>query len=129
LNQNRSDLLLRETINQAAFEWQQHQEQPGQDTYLIHQGGRLEDAEVLWKHPKFVHLNQLEAEYVLACVQLRERRRKLEQQRKHRQLMAAVSAAFVLGGFAIFAGIKWREAEIERIKALLQSAETGLVTH
>ncbi|MEG3923802.1 nSTAND1 domain-containing NTPase [Microcoleus sp. T3_D1] len=129
LNQNRSDLLLRETINQAAQEWQQHQEQPGQDTYLIHHGGRLEDAEVLWKHPKFVHLNQLEAEYVLACVQLRERRRKLEEQRKQRQLMAVASAAFILGGFAIFAGIKWREAEMERIQALLQSAEMGLVTH
>jgi hypothetical protein len=89
LNQNRNDLLLRETINQAAQEWQQHQEQPDKDIYLIHQGGRLEDAEVLWKHPKFVQLNQLEAEYVKACVQLRERRRQLEEQRKQRQLMAA----------------------------------------
>jgi WD40 repeat protein len=129
LHQNRNDLLLRETINQAAFEWQQHQEQAGQDTYLIHQGGRLEDAEVLWKHPKFVHLNQEEAEYVLACVQLRQRRLKLEEQRKHRLLMAAASAAWVLGGFAILAGIKWREAEMEQIQAILQSAETGLVTH
>jgi len=129
LNQNRNDLLLRETINQAAEEWQQHQEQPGQDTYLIHQGGRLEDAEVLLKHPKFVHLNQLEAEYVKACVQLRERRRKLEEQRKQRQLMAAAISAFILGGFAIFAGIKWREAEMERIQAILKSAEMGLVTH
>jgi WD40 repeat protein len=120
---------LRETINQAAEEWQQHQEQPDKDIYLIHQGGRLEDAEVLWKHPKFVHLNQLEAEYVLACVQLRQRRRKLEEQRKQRQLMAAVSAAFVLGGFAIVAGIKWREAQIDRIQAILQSAEMSLVTH
>ncbi|MEG4630737.1 CHAT domain-containing protein [Microcoleus sp. AR_TQ3_B6] len=129
LNQNRSDLLLRETINQAAQDWQQHREQPGQDTYLIHHGGRLEDAEVLWKHPKFVQLNQLEAEYVLACVQLRERRRQLEEQRRKRQLMAAAIAAFMLGGFAIFAGIKWREAEIHQILALLQSAETSLVTH
>jgi WD40 repeat protein/energy-coupling factor transporter ATP-binding protein EcfA2 len=129
LNQNRSDLLLRETINQAAFEWQQHQEQPGQDTYLIHQGGRLEDAEVLLKHPKFVHLNQEEAEYVLACVQLRERRRKLEEQRKQRQLMAAAISAFILGGFAIFAGIKWREAEIQQIQSILQSAETGLASN
>ena len=129
LNQNRHDLLLRETINQAAEEWQQHQEQPDKDIYLIHQGGRLEDAEVLWKHPKFVQLNQLEAEYVKACVQLRERRRQLEEQRKQRQLMAAGLSALILGGFAIFAGVKWREAEMERIQALLQSAETSLVTH
>ena len=129
LNQNRHDLLLRETINQAAQEWQQHQEQQDKDIYLIHQGGRLEDAEVLWKHPKFVHLNQEEAEYVLACVQLRERRRKLEEQRKQRLLMAAASAAFVLGGLAILAGDQWRKAEIQQIQAILQSAETGLATH
>ncbi|MEG4923449.1 CHAT domain-containing protein, partial [Microcoleus sp. F10-D1] len=129
LNQNRNDLLLRETINQAAEEWQQHQEQPDKDIYLIHQGGRLEDAEVLWKHPKFVHLNQLEAEYVLACVQLRQRRRQLEEQRKQRLLMAAVSAAFVLGGFAIFAGFQWRKAEIQQIEAFLESAEARLASN
>jgi WD40 repeat protein/energy-coupling factor transporter ATP-binding protein EcfA2 len=129
LNQNRNDLLLRETINQAAEEWQQHQEQPDKDIYLIHQGGRLEDAEVLWKHPKFVQLNQLEAEYVLACVQLRERRRQLEEQRKQRQLMAAVSAAFVLGGFAILAAYQWRQAEIQQIQALLESAEARLASN
>ncbi|WP_445245004.1 nSTAND1 domain-containing NTPase [Microcoleus sp. OTE_8_concoct_300] len=129
LNQNRHELLLRETINQAAQEWQQHQEQPDKDIYLIHQGGRLEDAEVLSKHPKFVQLNQLEAEYVKACVQLRQRRRKLEEQRKQRQLMAAALSALILGGFAIFAGIKWREAEMERIQAFLQSAEARLASN
>jgi WD40 repeat protein len=129
LNQNRSDLLLRETINQAAQEWQEHLEQPDKDIYLIHQGGRLEDAEVLWKHPKFVHLNQLEAEYVLACVQLRQRRRQLEEQRKQRLLMAAVSAAFVLGGFAIVAGFEWRQSEIEQIQAFLESAEARLASN
>jgi hypothetical protein len=122
-------LATARNINQAAEDWHQHQEQPDQNSYLIHHGGRLEDAEVLWKHPKFVHLNQLEVQYVLACVQLRERRRKLEEQRKQRLLMATVSAAFVLGGFAIVAGIKWREAEMERIQAILKSAEMGLVTH
>jgi WD40 repeat protein/energy-coupling factor transporter ATP-binding protein EcfA2 len=129
LNQNRSDLLLRETINQAAEEWQQHLEQPDKDIYLIHQGGRLEDAEVLSKHPKFVHLNQLEAEYVLACVQLRQRRRKLEEQRKQRLLMAAAISAFILGGFAIFAGYQWRRSEIQQIQALLQSAEARLASN
>ncbi|MEG4842753.1 nSTAND1 domain-containing NTPase, partial [Microcoleus sp. B9-D4] len=129
LNQNRNDLQLRETINQAAEEWQQHQEQPDKDIYLIHQGGRLEDAEVLWKHPKFVHLNQEEAEYVLACVQLRDRIRKQEEQRRKRQLMAAASAAWVLGGFAIFAGFKWREAEIQQIQAFLQSTEARLASN
>jgi len=43
--------------------------------------------------------------------------------------MAAASAAFVCAGFAIFAGFQWRKAEIQQIQALLQSAETSLVTH
>ncbi|HLO47390.1 MAG TPA: CHAT domain-containing protein, partial [Kamptonema sp.] len=129
LDQNRTDLQLRETINQAAEEWQNHKEQPDKDSYLVHQGGRLEDAEVLLKHPKFVHLNQEEAEYVLACVQLRDRIRKQEEQRRKRILMAAVSAAFVLGGFAIFAGLQWREAEIQKIQAFLKSAEARLASN
>ncbi|XZO03938.1 MAG: eIF2A-related protein [Microcoleus sp.] len=129
LNQNRSDLQLRETINQAAEDWQSHKEQPDKESYLVHQGGRLEDAEVLLKHPKFVHLNQFEAEYVKACVQLRDRIRKLEEQRRKRILMAAVSAAFILGGFAIFAGFKWREAEIAQIQGFLESAEASLASN
>ncbi|MEG4970992.1 hypothetical protein QUB11_30820 [Microcoleus sp. B6-A1] len=129
LNQNRNDLQLRETINQAAEDWQNHKDRPGKDSYLVHQGGRLEDAEVLLKHPKFVHLNQEEAEYVLACVQLRDRIRKQEEQRKHRILMAAVSAAFVLGGFAIFAGIQWRKAELQQILGFLESAEARLASN
>jgi WD40 repeat protein/energy-coupling factor transporter ATP-binding protein EcfA2 len=129
LNQNRNDLQLRETINQAAEDWQNHKEQPDKDSYLVHKGGRLEDAEMLLKHPKFVHLNQEEAEYVMACVQLRDRIRKQEEQRKHRILMAAVSAAFVLGGFAIFAGIQWRKAELQQILGFLESAEARLASN
>jgi WD40 repeat protein/energy-coupling factor transporter ATP-binding protein EcfA2 len=126
LSQNRTDLQLRETICQAAEDWHQHQEQPDQDSYLIHQGGRLEDAQVLLKQPKFVHLNQQEAEYVSACLELRDRIRKQERQRRHRLLFAAVSSAFVFAGFAIFAGYQWRQAEIERIQALSASSEAKL---
>ncbi|WP_293355786.1 MULTISPECIES: CHAT domain-containing protein [unclassified Microcoleus] len=128
LNQNRNDLQLRETINQAAEDWQQHQEQPDKNSYLIHQGGRLEDAEVLLKQPKFVHLNQFEAEYVSACVQLRDRIRRQEKERRHRLFFAAVSSAFVFAGFAIFAGYQWRQAEIDRIQALSTSSQANLAT-
>jgi hypothetical protein len=126
LSQNRNDLQLRENINQAAEDWHQHQEQPDQNSYLIHQGGRLEDAQVLLKQPKFVHLNQEEAEYVLACLELRDRIRRQEKQRRHRLLFAAVSSAFVFAGFAIFAGYQWRQAEVERIQALSTSSEAKL---
>ncbi|MEG4628967.1 CHAT domain-containing protein [Microcoleus sp. AR_TQ3_B6] len=126
LSQNRNDLQLRENINQAAEDWHQHREQPDKNSYLIHQGGRLEDAQVLLKHPKFVHLNQEEAEYVLACLELRDRIRRQEKQRRYRLLFAAVSSAFVFAGFAIFAGYQWRQAEFERIQALSTSSEAKL---
>ena len=129
LNQNRSDLQLRESINQAAQEWHNHKEQPDKDTYLIHQGGRLEDAQVLLEQPKFVHLNQEEAEYVRACVQLRDRLRQLAEKRRRRQLTAAVNAAFILGGFAILAGYQWRKAEIKQIQAFLESADARLASN
>ncbi|MEG3984593.1 hypothetical protein QUA08_27915, partial [Microcoleus sp. T3B2] len=128
LSHNRNDLQLRENINQAAEDWHQHREQPDQNSYLIHQGGRLEDAQVLLKQPKFVHLNQEESEYVLACLELRDRIRRQEKQRRHRLLFAAVSSAFVFAGFAIFAGYQWRQAEVERIQALSASSEAKLAT-
>src|SRR5919202_2771573 len=126
LSQNRNDLQLRENICQAAEDWHQHKEQSDQNSYLIHQGGRLEDAKVLLEQPKFVHLNQEEAEYVLACLELRDRIRREEKQRRHRLLFAAVSSAFVFAGFAIFAGYQWRQAEFERIQALSTSSEAKL---
>jgi len=129
LNQNRSDLQLRQTINQGAEEWLHHHHESDKDSYLIHQGGRLEDAEKLLTQPKSVRLNQEEAEYVLACVELRDRIRKQEEQRRRRQLIAATSAAFILGGFAIFAGFKWREADIKKIQATLESADARLASN
>jgi WD40 repeat protein/energy-coupling factor transporter ATP-binding protein EcfA2 len=126
LNQNCTDLQLRETICQAAEDWHQHKEQPDQNSYLIHQGGRLEDAQVLLKQPKFVHLNQQEAEYVSACLELRDRIRRQEKQRRNRLVFAAISSAFVFAGFAIFAVCQWRQAEVEGIQALSASSEVNL---
>ncbi|AFY82195.1 CHAT domain-containing protein [Oscillatoria acuminata] len=129
LDQNRNDLQLRETIARAASDWQQHQGQLDRDVYLIHQGGRLEDAETLWKQPKSVRLNPLEAEYVGACVELRDRLKKQEQLRRQRQLFAATCAAFICGSFAMFAGYQWRNAEIQKIEAFLKTAESHFATY
>ncbi|MCT7962170.1 CHAT domain-containing protein [Laspinema sp. D1] len=129
LDQNRNDLQLRESIARAASDWQKHQEQLDRDVYLIHHGGRLEDAESLWKQPRSVRLNPLETEYVGACVELRDRLRKQEQQRRQRQLFAAAIAAFICGGFAIFASYEWRKAEIKEIEAFLVVVESRLATH
>ena len=67
INDNRSNLQLRETIRRAALEWEGNKKQ---ESYLVHRGGRLEDTEVLLQQPRF--LNQKEADYVNACVGLRE---------------------------------------------------------
>jgi formylglycine-generating enzyme required for sulfatase activity/energy-coupling factor transporter ATP-binding protein EcfA2 len=81
LNENRTDLQLRETIRQAALEWE---EEPKDENYLVHRGGRLEDAEALLKKAGF--LNQLEANYISACVELRERSALEQEQRQQREL-------------------------------------------
>ncbi|MEJ6486821.1 SUMF1/EgtB/PvdO family nonheme iron enzyme [Nostoc punctiforme UO1] len=81
LNENRTDLQLRETIRQAALEWE---EKPKDENYLVHRGGRLEDAEALLKKAGF--LNQLEANYISACVELRKRSALEQEQRQQRQL-------------------------------------------
>jgi WD40 repeat protein len=124
LDENRTNLQLRETIRQAALEWEHKQKD---ENYLVHRGGRLEDAQVLSKQTSF--LNQREANYVTACVELRDRIHRQEEQRRRRQLMAAVSAAFILGGFAILAGYQWRKAEIQQIQAFLKSAEAHLASN
>ncbi|MEH1819141.1 MAG: SUMF1/EgtB/PvdO family nonheme iron enzyme [Nostoc sp.] len=80
LNENRTDLQLRETIRQAALEWEEQKD----ENYLVHRGGRLEDAEALLKKAGF--LNQLEANYISACVDLRERSALEQEQRQQREL-------------------------------------------
>ncbi|MBD2494311.1 SUMF1/EgtB/PvdO family nonheme iron enzyme [Nostoc sp. FACHB-280] len=117
LNENRTDLQLRETIRQAAWEWE---EKPTDDNYLVHRGGRLEDAEALLKKSGF--LNQLEANYISACVELRERSALEREQRQQRQLalerqarrrlqwlvivLGMISTAFI-GYFAYREVLRW----------------------
>ncbi|MEO0868060.1 MAG: CHAT domain-containing protein, partial [Cyanobacteria bacterium J06642_11] len=67
LNRDRDRLLLRNSIKQAAEVW--HGQELEDD--LVHRGGRLEDAEDLLAVPGF--LNDLEADYVSRCVELRDR--------------------------------------------------------
>lgn len=127
LNESQSELQLRETINKAAVDWQKHKDAPDKNTYLIHQGGRLEDSELLLKQPKYVHLNQLEAEYVTACIELRDRRIREEKERTRRQLAIASMTSVVFAGFAIFAGYQWRQAAVHETQALSQSSEALLL--
>ena len=88
LEENRSNLQLREKITQAALAWEGHERE---ESYLVHRGGRLEDAEVLLKQPQF--LNQKEKNYVTACVALRERQEKEKEEQRQRELEAAKKLA------------------------------------
>ncbi|AFY66271.1 CHAT domain-containing protein [Geitlerinema sp. PCC 7407] len=114
LEENRSNLQLREAIRQAALDWDENQRK---EEYLEHRGGRLEDAEVLSKQTGF--LNQLEAEYVDACVELRDRQRRKEK----RQFMVVSIFSIVASALAVFSTILYRRAEIGQITALRQTSE------
>jgi len=88
LDENRINLQLRETIRQAALDWEKEQKD---ENYLVHRGGRLEDAQVLAKHTSF--LNQLEADYVTACMELRQRQQKEKEARRRREIRIAWGVA------------------------------------
>ena len=85
LDEDRASQRLRETIRQAALEW----EAGGREgSLLAHRGGRLGDAEALARHPRFT-LNAPEQAYVDACVALRETQRAQEEAQRQRELDAA----------------------------------------
>ncbi|MEA5551842.1 CHAT domain-containing protein [Anabaena cylindrica UHCC 0172] len=116
LDENRTNLQLRETIRQAALEWEQEQKD---ENYLVHRGGRLEDAQVLSKQAGF--LNQLEADYVNACVELRQRQEKEQEARRRREVRtawgiagSAVVALIVSTGLGLWALREKQTAEISQ---------------
>ncbi|MBD1899894.1 CHAT domain-containing protein [Trichocoleus sp. DQ-A3] len=104
LDEDRTNLQLREIITQAAQEWKNHKE--NRNDYLI-QGRRLEEAEALLKQPKF--LSQLEAEYVKACVDLRQSRRNWRIVRWIAILLALLGVATVSIGIIIKSSLKQKK--------------------
>jgi len=93
LDENRVSLQLRETIRQAALEWDKQQKD---ENYLMHRGGRLEEAQALLKQSGF--LNQLESEYVFACTEFRLRQEKEKAIRRRREIGAT---SIIAGGTVI----------------------------
>src|SRR5829696_2406180 len=84
LEADRAALLLRETIREAALEWEHH----GRDeSYLTHRGRRLAEAEALAHHPRFT-LNAQEQAYLDAAVALREREAQEREAQQQRELEA-----------------------------------------
>ncbi|WP_242054562.1 eIF2A-related protein [Nostoc sp. FACHB-190] len=124
LDENRTNLQLRETIRQAALDWDKQQKD---DNYLVHRGGRLEDAQVLAKQTGF--LNQLEANYVNACIELRQRQEAEKEARRRREIRTArgvaggaVVAVMISASLGLVAWSQKQEAEIAKAEAITQSS-------
>ncbi|WP_392533889.1 CHAT domain-containing protein [Nostoc sp. C117] len=131
LDDNRINLQLRETIRQAALEWEKLQKD---DNYLVHRGGRLEDAQLLAKHTNF--LNQSEADYVNACRELRQREEKEKEARRRREIRTAwgvaggaVLALIVSTAFGRMALSQKRDAQITKAEALGQYSLSLFASH
>ncbi|MBD2593023.1 CHAT domain-containing protein [Nostoc spongiaeforme FACHB-130] len=118
LDENRVSLQLRETIRQAAFEWEKQQKD---ENYLIHRGGRLKESQELLKQSGF--LNQLESEYISTCAAFHLRQ---EQEKINRRRRDITTILFMSGGTIITLIITsllfksldlWRKGEFNEINA------------
>jgi energy-coupling factor transporter ATP-binding protein EcfA2 len=85
LDEDRASLRLREGIGQAALEWRAKGED---ESFLVHRGSRLEEAEALASQPRSA-LNAVEQAYVDACVTLREQEKAEEVEHRRHELEAA----------------------------------------
>ncbi|HEX5688676.1 MAG TPA: WD40 repeat domain-containing protein, partial [Roseiflexaceae bacterium] len=65
-----ANLRLAGTINAASEEWDKHRG-ADEDAYLVHQGGRLEEADTLRRQSQLA-LNELENAYLDACIARRD---------------------------------------------------------
>jgi hypothetical protein len=96
LEKDRTNLQLREKISQAALEWNQHLGKE-EESYLVHRGEPLEQAKALSIQPWF--FNKLEANYVNACVELRDRLSREEKAHRRRIIVLRLS---ILGVLSLF---------------------------
>jgi WD40 repeat protein len=109
------NLGLQRRLTPSAFEWKAQQ----QTKFLWNANPYLNvlNQEVL-KSPDNNWLNQVEAEFVQSS--LRRRRNNL-----HRLVATVTGVVLSIGGFAVFAGYQWRQSEIGRIEALMQSSKAN----
>jgi hypothetical protein len=84
LNEDRDSLQLRESVREAAQEWEAHAHK---ESYLAHRGRRLEEAAALIHHPR-LDLNARELDYLNAAPVLREREAQEREPRRQRELAA-----------------------------------------
>jgi WD40 repeat protein len=127
---NRIDLKFRQSITQAANEWENNAKK---EEYLVHLGSRLEAAKVLAQKG---FLSPFEVEYVAACAEKvdREQNAKVEQERKLREeaeqrtrlansrTRLAIASSIGITLLLLFAGIQWRTADRNQIQALVTAS-------
>ncbi|GAB4173015.1 MAG: hypothetical protein Fur006_02030 [Coleofasciculaceae cyanobacterium] len=123
---NRIDLKFRQTITQAAHDWENHSKK---EEDLVHFGSRLEAAKALLEKE---FLSPIEAEYVEACK--KRYRSQLEQERnlreaaEQRTLLAnsrtrlAIASSIGIALISLFAGNQWRAADRNQIQALVTAS-------
>lgn len=134
LSEDRQGLRVRETVRQAALEWD---EATRDESRLVHRGARLDEAAAVAALPRFAP-NARERAYLDACLELRRREQQEEEAERRRELKAAQdlaaaraatvrrtrSLAIVVGvvalvaiGAAIFAGYQNEQANKARTTA------------
>jgi WD40 repeat protein/energy-coupling factor transporter ATP-binding protein EcfA2 len=123
LDENRTNLQLRQSIREADLEWRKHHE----ESFLLHYGNRLAGAEALLQERGF--LNESEITYVNACIskQRDEQERELLQERKARRAAQrttgiSIAAAILVAGLGLFAGIQAVVAQINKANVLSTSS-------
>ena len=113
LDENRADLRLHRRLMESAREWQRL----GRDDGALYRAGVLAEALEL-RARKQTGLNELENEFLDACVALQNRERRARSRVRRLALLTlggGLLLAIVLGGLA---AVQWQRAERERGVAL-----------
>jgi WD40 repeat protein len=84
LDADRAALLLRDSVREAALAWERHRRD---ESYLVHRGRRLDEAQTLREHPR-LELNVLEQAYLDAALALRRREEQEQEAQRQRELAA-----------------------------------------
>ncbi len=92
LDEDTENIRLLETISQAAKEWETNNKD---DSYLVHRGSRLYEAEAFWKQSS--GLSEIEDNYLEACVLLDLQ----EKERLQRELKIARRFNLALGAISL----------------------------
>ncbi|MDT9338668.1 WD40 repeat domain-containing protein, partial [Trichodesmium erythraeum 21-75] len=129
LDENRTNLQLRQSIREADLEWRKHYE----ESFLLHYGNRLAGAEALLQERGF--LNESEITYVNACIskQRDEQERELLQERKARRAAQrttriSIAAAILVAGLGLHAVIQEVRIEINKVDTLTATSLSLLDT-